>query len=125
MFGPARPRSGPHHRDGLGSVLRTLLRGHYSMIKSELVRNIAQQQSHLYERDVDRVVTGLLDEIVAALARGDRVELRGFGVFSAKTRAARIARNPRTGLLVSVGARRLPVFKTGKDMRVRLNRSTT
>ncbi len=95
------------------------------MIKSELIRNIAQQQSHLYERDVDRVVTGLLDEIVAALARGDRVELRGFGVFSAKTRAARIARNPRTGLLVSVGARRLPVFKTGKDMRVRLNRSTT
>ena len=95
------------------------------MIKSELVRNIAQQQSHLYERDVDRVVTSLFDEIVAALARGNRVELRGFGVFSAKTRAARVARNPRTGTLISVGEKRLPVFKTGKDMRLRLNRSTT
>jgi integration host factor subunit beta len=85
-----------------------------SMIKSELVQRIAEHNPHLYQRDVENIVNAILDEIVAALARGDRVELRGFGAFSVKHRPARAGRNPRTGAHVPV--------KTGKEMRERLNR---
>ena len=67
------------------------------MIKSELVQRIAEHNPHLYQRDVENIVNAILDEIVAALARGDRVELRGFGAFSVKHRPARSGRNPRTG----------------------------
>jgi integration host factor subunit beta len=84
------------------------------MIKSELVQRIAAQNPHLYQRDVEN--------IVAALARGDRVELRGFGAFSVKFRPARIGRNPRTGAHVEVQKKAVPFFKTGKEMRERLNR---
>jgi len=69
------------------------------MIKSELVQRIAEHNPHLYQRDVENIVNAILDEIVAALARGDRVELRGFGAFSVKHRPARAGRNPRTGAL--------------------------
>ena len=92
------------------------------MIKSELIKRIAAQNPHLYERDVEKIVNALLDEIVQALRRGDRVELRGFGVFSAKLRGARTGRNPRTGAAVAVGKKAMPYFKTGKEMRARLNR---
>ncbi|MGF7158871.1 integration host factor subunit beta [Rhodoligotrophos appendicifer] len=91
------------------------------MIKSELILHIAQQNPHLYQRDVERIINTILNEIRDALARGDRVELRGFGAFSIKERQARTARNPRTGTPVSVGAKRVPYFKTGKDLRDRLN----
>lgn len=91
------------------------------MIKSELVLRIAAQNPHLYQRDVECVVNSILDTIADALARGDRVELRGFGAFSVKTREARSGRNPRTGESVSVCEKVIPVFKTGKDMRRRLN----
>ena len=74
-----------------------------SMVKSELVQRISDPKLHLYERDVARVVDAMLEEIVAALARGDRVELRGFGIFSVKVRQARTGRNPRTGAMVTVG----------------------
>ncbi|MCZ6610978.1 MAG: HU family DNA-binding protein, partial [Alphaproteobacteria bacterium] len=67
------------------------------------------------------IVTAIFDEITAALSRGDRVELRGFGAFSVKQRDARIGRNPRTGEAVSVAAKRVPFFKTGKLLRERLN----
>ena len=67
------------------------------MIKSELVQRIAEHNPHLYQRDVENIVNAILEEIVAALARGDRVELRGFGAFSVKSRPARTGRNPRTG----------------------------
>ncbi len=76
---------------------------------------------HLYHRDIERIVTTVFDEISRALARGDRVELRGFGAFSVKQRAARIGRNPRTGDSVQVPAKFLPYFKTGKELRDRLN----
>jgi len=89
------------------------------MIKSELVQKIAEQNPQLYQRDVDNAI---LDEIVAALARGDRVELRGFGAFSVKARQARVGRNPRTGEHVSVDDKVVPFFKTGKEMRERLNK---
>lgn len=91
------------------------------MIKSELVQRIAEYNPHLYQRDVENIVNAILDEITNALANGDRVELRGFGAFSVKTREARIGRNPRTGEAVKVDQKAVPVFKTGKEMRMRLN----
>jgi integration host factor subunit beta len=94
------------------------------MIKSELIKRISSQNPHLYERDMEKIVTAILDEMVEALRRGDRVELRGFGAFSVKFREARNGRNPRTGAVVAVGRKAIPAFKTGKDMRARLNRET-
>jgi len=91
------------------------------MIKSELVQRIAQANPHLYQRHVELIVNTILDEITQALARGDRVELRGFGAFSVKDRPARTGRNPRTGEKVSVEQKFVPFFKTGKEMRERLN----
>ena len=94
-----------------------------TMIKSELVQKITEQNPHLYQRDVENIVNAILGEIVAAMGRGDRVELRGFGMFSVRQRSARIGRNPRSGALVSVDQKYAPYFKTGKEMRERLNRS--
>jgi integration host factor subunit beta len=94
------------------------------MIKSQLIKRISSQNPHLYERDTDKIVSVILDEMVEALRRGDRVELRGFGAFSAKVRGARQGRNPRTGAAVAIGKKAVPSFKTGKDMRARLNRET-
>ena len=94
------------------------------MIKSELVQRIAAQNPHLYQRDVQKLVDAVLDQIVTALAKGDRVELRGFGAFGVKHRAARNGRNPRTGAHVSVDQKAVPFFKTGKEMRDRLNRTS-
>jgi len=92
------------------------------MIKSELVQRLAQANPHLYQRDVERIVGTIFEEIAQALANGDRVELRGFGAFSVKTRPARTGRNPRTGEPVQVEAKSVPFFKTGKELRERLNR---
>ena len=86
------------------------------MIKSELVQRIAGQNPHLYQRDIENIVNAVLGEVTAALGRGDRVELRGFGAFSVKHRPAR------TGAHVSVDQKSVPFFKTGKEMRERLNK---
>jgi integration host factor subunit beta len=94
------------------------------MIKSELVQRIASQNPHLYQRDIEKIVSAILDEMVEALRRGDRVELRGFGAFSVKLRGARQGRNPRTGAVVAVAKKAIPAFKTGKEMRERINRET-
>lgn len=91
------------------------------MIKSELIQKIASANPHLFHRDIEKIVNVLFDEIVAAMARGDRVELRGFGAFTVKHRAPRSGRNPRTGTTVSVGEKFVPFFKTGKELRERLN----
>ena len=91
------------------------------MIKSELVQRIADRNPHLYQRDVENIVNAILDEITEAMKRGDRVELRGFGAFSVKQREARLGRNPRTGEHVDVVSKHVPFFKTGKEMRERLN----
>lgn len=91
------------------------------MIRSELIQIIADENPHLYQRDVERIVNTVFDEIVEAMARGDRVELRGFGAFSVKSRDARTGRNPRTGEAVEVEAKSVPFFKTGKLLRDRLN----
>lgn len=91
------------------------------MTKSELIQRLAEQNPHLYLRDVEKIVDTIFEEITEALVRGDRVELRGFGAFSVKHREARMGRNPRTGESVPVDAKRLPFFKTGKGLRERLN----
>jgi integration host factor subunit beta len=91
------------------------------MIRSELIQKIAEENPHLYQRDVERIVNTVFDEIIEAMARGDRVELRGFGAFSVKKRDARVGRNPRTGDTVQVEQKAVPFFKTGKLLRDRLN----
>jgi integration host factor subunit beta len=91
------------------------------MTKSELIARLATANPHLYQRDVERIVTTIFEEISTALARGDRVELRGFGAFSVKQRGARLGRNPRTGQSVNVTEKYIPYFKTGKQLRERLN----
>ena len=90
---------------------------------AELVQRIAEHNPHLYQRDVENIVNAILEEIVAALARGDRVELRGFGALSVRARDARSGRNPRTGEPVDVRAKHVPFFKSGKELRERLNAS--
>ncbi len=91
------------------------------MIRSELVQKIADENPHLYHRDVERIVNTIFEEIIEAMARGERVELRGFGAFSVKKRDARVGRNPRTGASVQVDEKHVPFFKTGKLLRDRLN----
>ena len=91
------------------------------MIRSELIQKIADENPHLYQRDVERIVNTVFEEVTDAMARGDRVELRGFGAFSVKKRDARIGRNPRTGTAVQVEEKHVPFFKTGKLLRDRLN----
>ncbi|MEM9682034.1 MAG: integration host factor subunit beta [Pseudomonadota bacterium] len=91
------------------------------MTKSQLIQRIAELNPHLYQRDVERIVSTVFDEISAALAEGDRVELRGFGAFSVKVRDSRIGRNPRTGATVQVARKAVPFFKTGKQLRDMLN----
>jgi integration host factor subunit beta len=91
------------------------------MIRSELIQRIADENPHLYQRDVEKIVNTIFDEVIEAMASGDRVELRGFGAFSVKKRDARVGRNPRTGESVSVEEKHVPFFKTGKLLRDRLN----
>jgi integration host factor subunit beta len=91
------------------------------MIKSELIGRLAAENPHLTQKDIERVVTVILDGMVGALVDGGRVELRGFGAFSLRTRPARAGRNPRTGDAVKVRAKTVPFFKSGKELRERLN----
>ncbi len=96
-------------------------RGENKMTKSELILRIGELNPHLYHRDVERIVTTIFEEITDALAQRERVELRGFGAFSVKFRDARRGRNPRTGETVAVEQKVVPFFKTGKELRDRLN----
>lgn len=93
------------------------------MIKSELIQKLSEDNPHLFQRDVERIVSTVFEEITNALARGDRVELRGFGAFSVKKRDARTGRNPRTGEAVPVPEKSVPFFKAGKELRERMNGS--
>jgi integration host factor subunit beta len=91
------------------------------MIRSELVQKLMDENPHLSQRDVERVISTIFEEIITTMANGDRVELRGFGAFSVKQRSSRQGRNPRTGAAVSVEEKHVPFFKTGKLLRNRLN----
>jgi integration host factor subunit beta len=91
------------------------------MIKSELIAKLATENPHLTQKDIERVVGVILDRMIGALEDGGRVELRGFGAFSVRSRPARAGRNPRTGEPVDVKAKHVPFFKSGKELRARLN----
>ena len=91
------------------------------MIRSELIQKISEENPHLFQRDVERIVNTVFEEIIDAMSRGDRVELRGFGAFSVKKRDSRQGCYPRTGESVSVEEKHVPFFKTGKLLRERLN----
>ncbi|MCY4336784.1 MAG: integration host factor subunit beta [Litoreibacter sp.] len=91
------------------------------MIRSELIQKIADENPHLYQRDVERIVNTVFEEVIDAISEGNRVELRGFGAFSVKKREPRTGRNPRTGEAVQVEEKHVPFFKTGKLLRDRLN----
>ena len=87
------------------------------MIKSELIAKLAEENPHLTQRDIERVVGVILERMIQALEDGGRVELRGFGAFSTRERGARKGRNPRTGEAVDVPEKKVPYFKPGKEMR--------
>jgi integration host factor subunit beta len=91
------------------------------MIKSELIAALAMENPDLTQRDVERVVSVIFESMIEALENGGRVELRGFGAFSVRCRTARPGRNPRTGETVHVKAKHVPFFKSGKELRTRLN----
>src|SRR6202012_6035660 len=110
----------PRHRARLRTIRKkATLRA--TMTKSELILRLAESNPHLYQRDVERIVSTIFDEIPAALSRGSRVELRGFGAFSVKRREARVGRNPRTGDAVPVDEKSVPFFKGGEELRERVN----
>lgn len=92
------------------------------MIRSELVKRIALRNPHLYQRDIELIVDTFFESITRALSQGQRVELRGFGTFSPRVREAREGRNPRTGESVQVRKKVVPFFRSGKDIKARLNR---
>ncbi len=92
------------------------------MTKSELIADLSAANPHLLGRDVEVIVATIFNEITAALSRGERVELRGFGAFTVKRRDARTGRNPRTGQAVPVDEKAVPFFKAGKELRERVNR---
>jgi integration host factor subunit beta len=91
------------------------------MIKSELIAALAAENTHLTQKDVERVVSVILERVASTLESGGRVELRGFGAFSVRSRPARPGRNPKTGEPVEVKAKHVPFFKSGKELRARLN----
>ena len=115
----------PSSKEGCltGSAILATFRtpGGMTVIKSELVDLISVQNPHLYRQDAEKIINTIFSEITAAMARGDRVELRGFGAFFVKFREGRTGRNPRTGVPVSVGRKAVPFFRTGKGMKSRLN----
>ncbi len=91
------------------------------MIKSQLIAALAEENPHLTQGDIDRVVGVIFESVIRALENGGRVELRGFGAFSVRGRSARPGRNPKTGAAVQVRAKAVPFFKSGKELRERLN----
>ncbi|HEY9545994.1 MAG TPA: integration host factor subunit beta [Solimonas sp.] len=91
------------------------------MTKSELIELLAAKQTHLMHKDVELAVKLVLDQISNALARDERVEIRGFGSFALHHRPARVGRNPKTGEPVQIPPKRVPHFKPGKEMRERVN----
>jgi integration host factor subunit beta len=94
------------------------------MIKSELTERIYIQNPHLHLRDAEKIVQAVIEEIITAMIRGDRVEVRGFGIFTVRQRSARDGRNPKNGAIVAVPKKKMPYFKPGKEMRERLNNTT-
>lgn len=95
------------------------------MNKSDLILKILESDSNLFKKDASKIVNVFFDTISEAISRGERVELRGFGVFDVKVREARIARNPKNGEAVAVPAKKVPFFRMGKDMKDRINKNNS
>jgi integration host factor subunit beta len=93
------------------------------MLKSQLVHQLYLKNTHLHVRDVEKIVDGIFEKILKALTDNDRVEVRGFGTSSVKTRPARVGRNPRTGQKISVAGKKVPYFNMGNELRHRLNKA--
>ena len=93
------------------------------MTKSELIEAIARKQKHLPAKDVELAVKHLLDLMSDSLAKGQRIEIRGFGSFSLHFRPPRIGRNPKTGEAVALSGKYVPHFKPGKELRERVDNS--
>lgn len=94
------------------------------MTKSELVLRLSKRYPHLYQRDIETLVSTIFDDISETLVGGGRVELRGFGAFSIRKRDSRKARNPKNGQEVSIGERFAIYFRTGKELRERINKAS-
>ena len=95
------------------------------MNKSDLILKILESEPNLFKKDASKIVNVFFDTISEAILRGERVELRGFGVFDVKVREARIARNPKNGEAVAVPAKKVPFFRMGKDMKDRINKNNS
>ncbi len=91
------------------------------MTKSELIARLAERFPQLVAKDADLSVKMILDAMSEALAKGDRIEIRGFGSFSLNYRPPRLGRNPKTGAKVEVPAKYVPHFKAGKELRERVD----
>jgi len=111
-------------QDGGCRVQRAAVNTEPALTRAELITELAATNRHLRVADVELIVATIFDQISAALARGERVELRGFGAFTVKQRNARLGHNPRTGEVVAVGEKARPFFKAGKELRGRLNRGS-
>lgn len=95
------------------------------MNKSDLILKILESDPTLFKKDASKIVDVFFDTISEAISRGERVELRGFGVFDVKVREARIARNPKNGEAVAVPEKKVPFFRMGKDMKERINKNNS
>jgi len=93
--------------------------------KSDLILKILESEPNLFKKDATKIINVFFDTISEAISRGERVELRGFGVFDVKVREARIARNPKNGEAVAVPAKKVPFFRMGKDMKDRINKKNS
>jgi len=102
-------------------VQRAAINTEPALTRAELIAELAASSPHLRQADAELIVATIFDQITVALARGERVELRGFGAFTVKQRSARIGHNPRTGAVVAVEEKMRPHFKTGREMLRRLN----
>ncbi len=91
------------------------------MTKSELIEQLTTDKDALSKRESELIVNSIFDSIGNALVDGDRVEIRGFGSFTVRERDAREARNPKSGDIVQISAKKTPFFKTGKELRERVN----
>jgi integration host factor subunit beta len=91
------------------------------MTKSQLIETIAGKVPHINRNDVEVVINNIFDNMVQSLKSGDRVEIRGLGSFIVKHRRAREGRNPKSGEKVSVPEKRIPFFKAGKELKIRVD----
>lgn len=92
------------------------------MNKSDLIEVLSKRLPNLAAKDVEVIVNTIYESMTESLRRGERIEIRGFGSFEVRVRKPRLGRNPKTGMSVDVGERKVPFFKVGKELRERVNK---